>query len=243
MKKLLLFSIALFTLTAHLHAQSAPFNRYCLNTDRCCGGWYRPGVYLGGEFGYAWIQTPTSGGIKIISDTVTANKGRFAWGLFTGVSLSRIWDHFYLGFEAAYNDNGYSLLRFGEEVNQYKITSHDCSLSATFSGIFLSDFNGFFKIGAARVWENFHRYNRTELHAIHGALKEVSWAPAVGVGVGYSLLEWLNVSLLYRGLLSNSHNETQSRLSFTRNSHGTYCFHWHGVSTVHSLFGGLSVTF
>lgn len=238
MKKVFTLFITLLTIQV-----GAFQTRYSFNLDDCFKGCYKPGVYVGSQLGYAWIQTPTCGAVRVGDNFAIGHKGHFAYGFFGGITLNKICDVF-VGLEGGYNDNGYSTILFNNSRNIYRIKSQDWNISATFTYAFCRSFDAFVNIGGARVKEQFKLFRVSdESQAIFKSLRDKSWAPVINTGLGYSIFDWLNVSIAYRGVLSQSHNALRKRFSFVTLEDGSSLYAWHGVSTVHSVLGGLSIRF
>jgi OmpA-like transmembrane domain len=239
MKKVLFLLISLLTFSSHTEALQ---NRFCFNWDGCFKGNYRPGVYAGAQFGYAWILVPRRGSLS--SDNfATCCQGHFAYGFFGGITLNQLCDNWYFGFEGGYNENGNSAITFSASHNVYRVTSHDYNLSATCTYAY-QGWDAFMKMGFARVREHFKILHvRTIDQAILYPLRDCAWAPVINTGIGYSIWDWLNVSLAYRGVFSQSPEHIRNRLSFVTLANGSKLYTWHGVSTVHSVLGGVNVVF
>ncbi len=238
MKKIVLLCLLSFLTTC----QVGVAQNFSFNFNNCFKGKYRPGFYIGSQVGYAWLQTPTRGFVTTPNNFGSGKRGHFAYGGYAGYNFCAL-KNFYVGIEGGYYDNGHADILFHSSQNVYRISNHDGNISATLTYAW-QGFDAFFKVGGARVHETFkpHRISYAS-RAILYTLSQSEWAPVINTGIGYSLLDWLNFSLAYRGVFSHSQNDIGSRLVFTRDKEQNLHYRWRGVSTVHSVYGGINIIF
>lgn len=234
MKKMVLLGILSFFITC----QEGIAQNFCFNFN----GTYWPGFYIGSQVGYAWLQTPTRGFVTTCNNPCSGERGHFAYGGYAGFNFCAL-RNFYVGIEGGYFENGHSDILFHSSQNIYRINNHDWNISATLTYA-CQGFDAFCKVGGARVRETFKLSRLMDpSRAILDKLSHNEWAPVINTGIGYSLLDWLNLSLAYRGIFSHSPNDIGSRLVFTRDRQQNLHYRWHGVSTVHSVYGGVNIIF
>lgn len=244
-----------------------PYDDCC---DCCIGGCCKPGLYVGGEAGYAWIQTPTHDkpDVNIIHEDeelhVNSDRGRFAWGAFGGYNMRLCSPCFYVGVEGGYNDNGYSEFCIKscyftedeiheEAFHRLKMRSRDWSLSGTFTYVACRCFNAFVKIGAACVREtlNPHKHGckqngteiKEEIDKLFCRESDCQWAAAVKTGFGYCLFDCINIYASYRGVFCKSHDKFCDLFKDVSCDEEKPLFRLKRCSTVHSVYGGLTYSF
>lgn len=220
--------------------QMAQASFLCFDLGGCFQGVYRPGLYLGSEIGYASIQTPKHG--CVVDHTVKGSNGHFAYGLFAGFNGFTCFRNFYFGIEGGYHNNGYTHFRFPESKHHHRLESYDWGGSATFTYSFLCSADLFVKVGGARVTERIRHKHHHHNEPLLPRLSRSEWAPTVDTGIGYSVWDWLNLSVSYRGVYGRNQDNINSRLKLKKGKCHDH-FDWQGISTVHAVYGGLNVIF
>jgi opacity protein-like surface antigen len=285
MKKLITLGLSLAALTSQVFGYNYCCQESCL--DNCCpspsccyypcddfcnecgfGGCCRPGFYIGGEAGYAWIKTPTCDcpdNCVLLSEyeniEVDSHRGHFAWGVFAGYNRRICNSCFFLGLEGGYNDNGFSKLCFRAHdpifesktaSHRLKLYSRDWNISATLNYCFCQSFNLFVKAGGARVRESFgvekhgscedQYYQNQEIDNLFCRNSQTRWAGVVKAGVGYSIFDCVNIYVAYRGLFTKSCDHFEDH--FENVSCGYYPeYRLKNCSRVDSVYGGLVFIF
>lgn len=288
MKKLITVGLSVLALTSQVFGfngccQDSCFDNCCPSptccyypSDDCCndccgfGGCCRPGFYIGGEAGYAWIQTPTNDcpeHIVIFDEyeklTVDSHRGHFAWGVFAGYNRRICCSCFFLGVEGGYNDNGFSRLNFTAHhpvimnddrvaFHHLKMHSRDWNISATATYCFCDSFNVFVKVGGARVRESFtfgqhghcedFYYGNRDIDTLFCKNAQQNWAAVVKAGVGYSIFDCVNVYAAYRGVFCRSCNRFQDHFENVGSEYYPF-FRLKNCTTVQSVYGGLVFIF
>ncbi len=215
-----------------------------LNAGIFDGCWsFRPGFYIGTHFGYASIQFPTHGALVKPNNTITGDRGDFAYGVFTGYNFrTPCLDDGYFGVEAGYHDNGSTRIKFVLSENRYRIESRDFDILATFTYAFCQSYDYFLKVGGANVREQFKIFKVKNTRCAIEKHTTTQWAPVVETGIGYTLFKRLNLSLSYRGVFGGSKNTLNDRLTGVIIDHEPH-YSWKGISTVQSIYGDVSLLF
>lgn len=287
MKKLITLGLSVFALSSQVFGYSGCCQDSCF--DNCCpsptccyypcddcnndcgfGGCCRPGFYIGGEAGYAWIQTPTNDcpeNIVIFDDyesvQVDSHRGHFAWGVFAGYNRRICNSCFFLGIEGGYNDSGFSKLNFtahhpivlGDDriaFHHLKMHSRDWNISATATYCFCDSFDVFVKVGGARVRESFtfgkHGHCEDIYYGDHDIADlfckdaHTSWAAVVKAGLGYSIFDCLNIYAAYRGVFCKKCDSFQGHFENIGTEYEPL-FRLKNCTKVHAVYGGLAFTF
>lgn len=215
----------------------------------CCVDWFyctgtKPGLYLGAQAGYAWVQTPDKNDRPPPRDApIIVSRNRFAWGIFVGVNACLFRPNLYLGLETAYNSHGYTTLQYTTSNNIYRLHTRDWSIVATATYVFCNQFDLFFKLGPARVREIYQLYTEENPLVRDPDSARHQWAPTVTAGVGWNPFNYINFSVQYRGVYCTNQSNFTSAFRDRSTVVGASRSVLKSVATVHSLLGGLCIIF
>ncbi len=185
----------------------------------------KSGIYLGSQFGYSWIASPSKS-----HEIESCDRGHFAWGISGGYNLN-ILKMLSFGLEVGYNDNGRSTLTFASH-NRYEITSRDWNLLATTTYLLCPNFGILLKGGAAQVTQRFCRDHIVDSDHLLGKTRERKFLPTASLGLTTCFCHYFFPFITYRGVFGHNQRRFPKK--------------WCGrnkIATVHSVMTGLSVNF
>jgi len=139
------------------------------------------GIVVGGQLGYSFLDSYPD---KFFAGTKSLKKEHFAWGLYAGYDYA-FSDVMKAGLELGYDSDG--VAKYGSDG---KINISEISLMLTGAYVDPTGFNVFGKLGATRVTEDFK-----DSSIVTSDLDEI--APKIVVGVGYEVMDNLNVYVSY----------------------------------------------
>jgi len=205
----------------------------------------KSGLYIGGNLGAGNIAVTQLKSDKTGSDIPKASGGKlesdyhFVWGLFAGYQYA-VTPNVALGAELGYNDNGYSEsneFSKGGVSSKNKYTSKDVELLAVGKYYINNQFNVFAKGGIARVTENSVEETMS-IKTNKVSNDYIGYAPKVVVGVGYSPITNVDLTLEYDHIFGSDNANTLDDKDSTSDKFNTP----KGVASVNAVKAGVTYT-
>ncbi|MCW5589069.1 MAG: porin family protein [Legionellales bacterium] len=199
------------------------------------------GLYITGQLGAAQIATPTTNDRTGASPLNGKARGAFAWGLNAGYQFL-VNPNFLMGAELAYHDDGYSSVTFASN-NQYRITSEQFDLLATFRYVLNSQWSVFLKPGIARLQQHYSIWQIARNSGIDPVTTTRHFKPVLAVGASFALNNHNALSLTYQHTFGKNLNTISKAFTPTSGVIGAQQDVYKGGASVDSILVGWSYYF